>query len=62
MLTSALLLLTIPFLLSIYLHRFRRAAASHRLAALSSLGLLIRNDYAQNKKKKKFIGFFHPYW
>jgi hypothetical protein len=62
MLTSALLLiLTTPLLISLYLHRFRRAAAPQRAAALSSLGPL-QNDAAQNNKRKKFIGFFHPYW
>lgn len=57
--TGALLLvLTAPLLLSLYVHRFRRAAASQRAAALSSLSL--QND--AHIKKKKFIGFFHPYW
>jgi len=59
MLTGALLLiLTAPLLLSLYIHRFRRAAASQRAAVLLSLGL--QND--AHSKKKKFIGFFHPYW
>ena len=58
MLTSALLILTAPLLLSLYVYRFRRAATLQRAAALSSLGL--QND--AHSKKKRFIGFFHPYW
>lgn len=57
MLTAAILFI-LNALLTLYIRRFRRAATSQRAAVLSSLAL--QND-AQNKKKK-FIGFFHPYW
>ena len=60
MLTSALFLIfTVPVLLSLYIQRFRRATASQHAAALASLGLQVDDAHG---KKKKFIGFFHPYW
>jgi hypothetical protein len=61
MLTSALFLvpsfLTL-LLLGVYVRNFRRATVSQRSAAFSFLKL---EDHAQ-RGKKKFIGFFHPYW
>ncbi|KAF8497476.1 mannosyltransferase [Russula emetica] len=62
MLTGALLflILTAPLLLSFYIQRFYRERESQRAAVLSSLGLDNAHDDARNKKKK-FIGFFHPY-
>ena len=58
--TSALFLIfTVPFLLGLYVQRFRRATASQHAAALASLGLQVDDAHG---KKKKFIGFFHPYW
>jgi hypothetical protein len=53
--------LTASLLLSFYIRRFRRERESQRAAVLSSLGLDNAHDDARNKKKK-FIGFFHPYW
>ena len=62
MLTGALfLVLTAPFLLSFYIKQLFRERESQRAAVLSSLGLNNAHDDAR-KKKKKFIGFFHPYW
>ena len=62
MLTGALfLILTAPFLLSFYIKKFFRERESQRTAVLSSLGLNNAHDDAR-KKKKRFIGFFHPYW
>jgi hypothetical protein len=58
---ALLLILTAPLLLTLYVHRFRRAAASQRATALSCLGLQNGADAARNNKKR-FIGFFHPYW
>ena len=52
---------TAPLLLSFYIQRFGRERESQRVAVLSSLGLDNPHDDARNKKKK-FIGFFHPYW
>jgi hypothetical protein len=62
MLTGALFFIfTAPLLLSFYIQRFFREKESQRTAVLSSLGLDNARDGARNKKKK-FIGFFHPYW
>jgi hypothetical protein len=61
MLTSALFLAPSFFaalLLAVYVRNLRRASISQRSAALSFLKL---EDNAP-KGKKKFIGFFHPYW
>jgi hypothetical protein len=62
MLAGALFfIITAPLLLNFYVKRFRRKSESQRAAVLSSLGLDNAHDVARNKKKK-FIGFFHPYW
>jgi hypothetical protein len=62
MLTGALFfILTAPILLSFYVQRFCRKRDLQRAAVLSSLGPDNARDDARNKKKK-FIGFFHPYW
>jgi hypothetical protein len=62
MLTGALFfILTAPILLAFYIQRFCRERESQRAAVLSSLGLDNAHEEAR-KKKKKFIGFFHPYW
>jgi hypothetical protein len=62
MLTGALFFIfTAPLLLSFYIQRFCRERESQRAAVLSSLGPDNARDGARNKKKK-FIGFFHPYW
>ena len=64
MLTSPLFfILTAPLLLSFYIQRFCRKKESQCAAVLSSLGLdNARDDDDARNKKKKFIGFFHPYW
>ena len=60
--TGALLVaLIVLLLLSFYIRRFSRERASQRAAVLASLGLDKAHD-ARSSKKKKFIGFFHPYW
>jgi len=64
MLTGALLffiILTAPLFLSFYIRRFNLERESQRAAVVSSLGL-DNDDARDKKKKKKFIGFFHPYW
>jgi hypothetical protein len=65
MLTGALFfILTAPLLLTFYIQRFSRKRESQRAAVLSSLGLDNAHDDDDDArdKKKKFIGFFHPYW
>jgi hypothetical protein len=57
--SALFLIFTVPLLLGLYVQRFRRARASQRAAALASLGLHVDDAHG---KKKKFIGFFHPYW
>lgn len=59
--TGALFFILTALLLSFYIRRFCRERESQRAAVLSSLGLDNARDGARNKKKK-FIGFFHPYW
>jgi hypothetical protein len=62
--TSALLLtlaVLLPLTLSFYLQRFGRERTSQHAAVLSSLGIDNAHD-TRGKNKKKFIGFFHPYW
>ena len=62
MLTGALFfILTAPLLLSFYIKRILRERESQREAVLSSLGPTDPHDDAR-KKKKQFVGFFHPYW
>ena len=55
---TAMLTLFLLLLLGVYVRNFRRVALSQRLAAFSLLKL---EDHA-HRGKKKFIGFFHPYW
>jgi hypothetical protein len=59
---APLLILTVVLPLSFYLQRFGRERASRRAAVLASLGLDNAHDARGGGKKKKFIGFFHPYW
>ncbi len=61
--TGALLsILTAPLILIFYIQRFCREKESQRTAVLSSLGIDNVHDDDDARKKKKFIGFFHPYW
>ena len=62
MLTGALLvILTVLLPLSFYIQRFCRERESQRATVFASLRLDNAHDVARGKKKK-FIGFFHPYW
>lgn len=61
--STAMLMYIVPsfftlLLLGVYVRNFRRAAVSQRLAALSFL----KPEDNAPRGKKKFIGFFHPYW
>lgn len=58
---ALLLILAVVLPLSFYLQRFGRGRTSQRGAVLSSLGIDNVHD-VPGKNKKKFIGFFHPYW